>query len=123
MHPFPAAAELEFLVGHEIQQVVFDPNSIQFRLADGGNIMVEYRIEHVDEDGRIHPHDCEILDSRPSYLHQLLQSPITAITAETFCLSLNFATGAALRIFSEAGQYECGQIYPPKESGKDIIVF
>jgi hypothetical protein len=42
---------------------------------------------------------------------------------EPLCLSLTFATGAILRIFTEIGGFECGQIYPPEESGRGFVVF
>jgi hypothetical protein len=123
MHTFPPADELEFLIGAELQQIALDPWSLQFRFADGGSITVEGRIEHVEESGSIYSHDCQKRVGKALYLHQLLQHPITAVSAEPFCLSLIFASGAILRIFSELSQYECGQIFPSQQSGRGFIVF
>jgi hypothetical protein len=123
MHAFPSVDKLGFLIGAEIQQIALDPWSLQFRFADGGSITVEGLIEHVDESGVVHPHHCQQRVDNALYLHQLLEHPITAISGETFCLSLAFATGAILRIYSELSQYECGQIFPPQDSGRGFIVF
>ncbi len=71
---------------------------------------VEGRIEHITEDGLTHSHNCQDRLGEPLYLHQLLQHPITEVGVEPLCLSLTFASGAVLRIFSELGKYECGQI-------------
>jgi hypothetical protein len=123
MHQFPPSADLQFLLGETFGQIALDPWSIQFRFAAGGQVTVEGQIEHVDEGGSTHPHDCENRTGEALYLHQLLQHPITAVDAEPLCLSLTFASGAILRIFTELGGFECGQIYPPKPSGRGIIVF
>ena len=123
MHPFPPSADLQFLVGETILQIALDPYSIQFRFADGGQITVEGQIEHIDEGGVKHPHDCQKRASEALYLHQLLQHPIAAVGAEPLCISLSFTSGAILRIFSELGPYECGQIYPPEASGRSMIIF
>jgi hypothetical protein len=114
MHAFPPARALSFLVGQEIGQIALDPFSLQFRFEAGGQITVEGKIEHIDEGGSIHPHDCQGRKGNALYLHQLLQQPISAIDVEPFCLTLAFASGAKLRIFSELNAYECGQISPPE---------
>ena len=93
-----------------LAKVALDPYSIQFRLADGGQITVEGRIEHLDEKGVSRTHDCQKRSGEALYLHQLLEHPITAVDTEQLCLSLTFASGAILRIFTELGKYESGQI-------------
>lgn len=119
MHAFPPAGELQFLVGEEIGQICLDPWSLQFRFADSGQITVEGRIEHIDVKGLAHSFDCQTRAGEALYLHQLLQDPISAINVQPLCLSLIFASGAILRIYSELGSYECGTI-----SGRSgIIVF
>jgi hypothetical protein len=120
MHAFPPADELQFLVGEEIGQICLDPWSLQFRFVSGGQITVEGRIEHVDESGLTHSHNCQTRTGEALYLHQLLQHPISAINVQPLCLSLVFASGAALRIYSELGRYECGTI---SVAGAGIIVF
>ena len=119
MHPFPPAADLQFLIGEEIGQIVLDPYGLQFRFINGDSIAIEGRIDHVDRRGNSHPHDCQA-NARPAlYLHQLLQHRVTKVEAEPFCLSLTFDDGAALRIFSNEGRYECGHI----ASVDGLIVF
>ena len=110
MHQFPPSADLQFLLGETLGQIALDPWSLQFRFADGGQITVEGRIEHVDAGGLTHSHDCQKRTGEALYLHQLLQHSITAVDAEPLCLSLTFANGAILRIFTELGGLECGQI-------------
>lgn len=110
MYQFPPNADLQFLLGETFGQIALDPWSLQFRFADGGQITVEGRIEHVDADGLTHSHDCQKRSGEALYLHQLLEHSITAVDAEPLCLSLTFANGAILRIFTELGGFECGQI-------------
>jgi hypothetical protein len=76
-------------------------------------ITVEGCIEHIDETGNSHRHqDSQVRTGEAIYLHQLIQRRITGIEVETFCLSMMFEGGAILRIYSDSGPYECGQIYP-----------
>jgi hypothetical protein len=110
MHQFPPSADLQFLLGKTLGQIALDPWSIQFRFGDSGQITVEWRIEHIDPDGLTHAHDCQKRTGEPLYLHQLLLQSITAVDAEPLCLSLTFANGAILRIFTELGGLECVQI-------------
>jgi hypothetical protein len=110
VYPFPRAAELQFLIGDRIGQIKLDPWSLQFHLVSGTEISVESRIEHVDEAGISHSHDCQVRAGEAIYLHQLIERPITGIEVESLCLSLTFEGGAILRIYSNEGSYECGQI-------------
>jgi hypothetical protein len=121
MNLFPPAASLQFLVGEVIGQICLDPNSLQFRFEDGGQITVEDRIEHVDGSGAVHAYECGQRDG-PIFLHQLVQTRIDKVEVDGLCLSLGFDGGAVLRIFSELCPYECGQIYPA-EKGAEPIVF
>jgi hypothetical protein len=120
MHAFPPAEDLQFLIAEEIGQICLDPWSLQFRFARGGQITAEGKIEHIDESGLAHWHDCGNRSGEALYLHQLLKHPISAVGAEPLCLSLTFANGAVLRIYTDLGPYECGQIYG---AGGEIIVF
>jgi hypothetical protein len=123
MHHFPPAAEMQFLVGDEISQIRLDPYDIQFLFSSGTSMTVEWRIEHIDVGGVLHSHDCTASTGEAIYLHQMLQQPVSAVDAEPLCLTLTFKTGAILRVFTETGTYECGQIFPSKESGRGFIVF
>ena len=122
MHPFPPAADLQFLVGKQIGQITLDPYSLQFRFVNGGQITVEGRIEHVDPAGEMHLHDCQARTGAALYLHQLLQHRITTVEAEPFCLSITFEDGALLRVFSDKGPYERGHI-DPADPRCGLIVF
>jgi hypothetical protein len=110
MHPFPPATGLQFLVGEVMGQIALDPYSIQLRFADGGQISVEGRLEHVDGTGQAHSYNCQASDGTAIYLHQLLQHRIVTVEVEPFCLTMIFDDGARLLIFSEVGPYECGHI-------------
>lgn len=123
MHPFPPAADLQFLIGLEVGQVRLGPWSTHFDFADGGGIAVEGPLEHLDADGRTHLHQLgEEQDVGPFFLRDLLQQRITAVESEPTRLCLTFSNGALLRIWSEPSQYEHGQIYPPGREGV-LIVF
>jgi hypothetical protein len=119
MHPFPPAEDLQFLVGDEIIQIALDPYSIQFRFARGSKITVEGKIEHIDANGLSHSYDCMARSAEPLYLHQLLQHAISLVEVQSLSLSLTFANRVVLRIYSELGPYECGQIY----TAQGFIVF
>jgi hypothetical protein len=123
MHAFPQTADLQFLVGETFGQICLDPWSLQFRFAGGGQITVEGRIEHVDGAGLTHPYDCQDRKGQALYLHQLLQHTISAVRAEPLCLTLTFDDRAVLRIFTELGSFECGQISPPDSSKRGLLVF
>ena len=120
MHPFRPATDLQFLVGDEIAQIALDPYGVQFRFSSSCQISVEHLIEHVDERGAIHSYECRATSEKPLYLHQLLQHRVSSVDVEALCLSLIFANEAILRIFTEIGPYESGQIY--LRDG-DFIVF
>lgn len=123
MRPFPPGKDLAFLIGQEIGQVRLDPWSTQFRFADGGQITLEGPVEHLDVQGHAHRHQhLDAQDRGPVVLHDLLQTRIVALHREDWRLTLTFETGAELRIDSEDGPYESGQIYPPGKDG-EIIVF
>jgi len=123
MHPFPPAADLQFLIGLEVGQVRLAPWSTHFDFADGGSIAVEGPFEHLDVDGRLHLHQSgEEQDVAPVFLRQLLRQEITELESEPTRLSLKFSNGAQLRIWSEPSQYENGQIRPPGREGV-LLVF
>jgi hypothetical protein len=123
MHHFPPATELQFLIGDEISQIRLDPYDIQFLFSSGASMTVERRIEHIDVGGVLHSHACMGSTREALYLQHLLQQPVSAVDAEPLCLTLTFKTGTILRVFTETGTYECGQIYPSKENGNGFLVF
>ena len=115
MHPFPKQEELQFSVGRELETVCLGQWLISFGF-DGASINVEGALEHVDQSSRVHRHNTD--DDRPSpvYLHHLLGQSVQGFSVEPFCLTLTFSSGDLLRIFSDEGAYECGQIYREHDS-------
>jgi hypothetical protein len=123
MHRFPPRETLGFLAGLEIGQICLDPWSTQFRFADGGQITVEGRFENIDAGGRTHSHQAEdAQDTGPVLFRELLQQRIVSLDAEPFVLTLVFEKGSALRIHTDEGRYECGQIYPPGQSHNLVLI-
>lgn len=123
MHPFPQASELQFLVGRELSQIALDPNSVQFRWSQGGQITVNDKLEHVDEDGVVHVYDCAAYTGPPLLLHRLLMKKIVMIEAQPLCLTLVFEGGQRLRLGSEEGPWECGLISVTDDLADGWIVY
>ena len=119
MHPFPDASKLQFLVGKDLEQVCFGRWQIQFNF-NGARIFAEGDVEHVDEAGAVRRHNTDDTRSAPLYLHHLLGQHVRMLDVEPFRLSLAFSGGDLIRIFSEEGPYECGQI---QDSSGQITVF
>jgi len=83
-------------------------------------MVIEGDLEHIDETGRVHRHNTDADRAAPLYIHNLIGQNVIAVSAEQHCLSLTFGRGDLLRIFSENGLFEDGQIYD--EHGA-LIVF
>ena len=111
MHPLPPASELQRFVGDAIGQVWLDPFQTRFIFRGGSSLVAALRVEHVEPDGRRRPYDCVASEGAPLLLHRLLERPIVAVEREELCLTLKFEGGAALRVFSDLGPYESGQIW------------
>ena len=112
MHPFPSRSELDFLLGEEFSQLVFDPYSLRFGFLSEQWI-VAVNVEYVDAKGRVERHGMES-KAQPSSLHRVLRHSIAALEVEPFVLSLTLDDGSILRLFSGDGPYECGQISCPE---------
>jgi len=110
MHPFPAASDLQFLVGKTLEQVCLGFWQFQF-IFEKGSIRVESDLEHVDSEGVVRRHNTDADRLAPIYVHHLLGQTVRTAFVEPFCLTLTFARGDLLRIYSDQGQFECGQIY------------
>tara|TARA_B100001057_G_C22513053_1_gene818712 strand:- start:203 stop:562 length:360 start_codon:yes stop_codon:yes gene_type:complete len=110
MHPFPHAKEIQFLVGAELEQVCLGRWQVHF-IFDKARICVEGDLEHVGKSGTLHRHNTDENRLSPIYLHQLLGQKVQLIDVEPYCLSLAFDSGDIIRILSDEGPYECGQIY------------
>jgi hypothetical protein len=107
MHPFPSPGELQFLVGKELGQIALDPNSVQFRWSEGGQITVTGELEHLDETGTTH---CAAFTGPPLLLHCLIMKKVVMLDVERLCLTLVFEGGQQLRLRTEEGPWECGLI-------------
>lgn len=110
MYPFPPASELQFLVGKQLELISLGVFGFHF-IFDKGSINVEDDLEHIDSEGVVRRHNTDADRSSPIYVHNLIGQKITLIFVEPFCLSLTFDQGDLLRIYSNVGPYECGQIY------------
>ena len=121
MHQFPSSRDLQFLVGAALEQVCLDPWSTQFHFAGGMRLTVEGSFEYYDAAGVQHVHQSgDERDLGPVHLRTLLSQRITAAEADPLCLALTFGDGTTLRIHSDEGPWECGQISTP---GGQLIVF
>lgn len=123
MHPFPPAAELQFIVGREFGQIVLDPNGVQFRWVEGGQITAQHIVDHLDEHGVTHIYDCSAFTGPPLMLHRLLMKKIMMLNRQDFCLTLMFEGGQRLKLFSEDGPYECGIVMLGDDFDQDFWVF
>ena len=119
MHPFPQDKELHFLVGAELEQVCLGQWQIQFNF-DNARICIEGDLEHVDKLGTSRRHNTDEDRLSPIFLHHLVGQKVRLIEVEQFRLTLAFDGGDIIRILSDEGSYECGQIY--NEHG-EITVF
>jgi hypothetical protein len=110
MHRFPHPDEVRYLVGCELQTVTLLRWTTRFAF-DQAQLYVQWAFEHVDGLGkawRLCP-DGDGLE--PVNLRRLCQQKVTTISVEPLTLSLVFSDGDVLKIFTEVGMYECGQIY------------
>lgn len=123
MHLFPDASELQFLVGKELCQIALDPNSVQFRWSDGGQITVYDKLEHIDESGASHFYDCAAFTGPPLLLHRLIMKKIAMIEVQPLCLTLGFEGGQRLRLRTEEGPWECGLIAFTDDVAGEWIVY
>ncbi|MEO5774256.1 MAG: hypothetical protein ABIQ32_09085 [Sphingomicrobium sp.] len=119
MYAFPSASELDFLIGREMETVCIGSWVLNFGFGQV-SLDVEGAIEHVDQDGTVRKHNTDEARRSPICLHHLLGQKVRTVDVEPFCLTLTFTRGDTLRVFSNEGPYECGQIYD--EQGK-VTVF
>lgn len=115
MHPFPKQEELQFIAGRELESVCIGQWLINFGF-DRVSINVEGALEHVDQAGTVHRHNTADDRASPVYLHHLLGQSVQSFSVEPFCLTLTFSGGDLVRIFSDDGPYECGQIHREQDS-------
>lgn len=110
MHRFPEASKLHFLVGDELEQICLGRWQTQFNF-DKARISLESGFEHVGRSGTVRRHNTDDGYLSPIFLHHLLGQKVRVLVSEPFCLTLGFDGGDTVRIFSDEGPYECGQIY------------
>ena len=122
MHAFPPSEDLRFLIGLEIVQVCLDAWSTQLRFSEGGQITVEGKFEHLAANGSLWVHQSsERMDNGPVFLRALIQQRIDKLETEPLMLTLHLSKGDILRIHSDVGPHECGQIYRPSQPDKPIV--
>jgi len=109
MRRFPPASDLQFLVGKELEQICLGLWQFQFRF-DAGGISVEGALEHVDSNGVVRRHNTDEDRLKPLLVHHLIGQKVIDCAVEPFCLTLTFERDT-LRVYSEDGPYEDGQIY------------
>ena len=103
-----------------LAQVLLDPFQVQFRFESGRCLVAALRIEHVEPNGTVRPCGCSASEGPTLLLHRLLQRTVAAVAREDLCLTLTFYDGSALRVFSDLGPYEAGQLWAPDGS---LVVF
>lgn len=119
MRPFPPPAELQFLIGRELEQICLGTWQVQF-LFDKASISVESDLEHIDKSGTLRRHNTDEDRLAPILLHHLIGQKIRLIEVEPLRLTLVFDRGDIIRILTEEGPYECGQIY---DDANQLTVF
>jgi hypothetical protein len=119
MHRFPDISKFQFLFGNELLQICLGQWQIQLNF-DKGRISIDSDLEHIDKNGTIRRHNTEEDRLSPLFIHRLLGQSVQTIESEPFCLVIGFDNGDTIRIFTDEGPYECGQIYD--DSGL-LIVF
>lgn len=110
MHPFPNATELHFLIGLELEQVCLGRWQIQLNF-DKVRINIEGALEHIDKHGTLRRHNTDQDRLSPILLHNLFGQKVRVIGVEPLRLTLAFDGDDIIRILSDEGPYECGQIY------------
>lgn len=87
---------------------------------DKAQLNIESAFEHVDSEGKLWrlSHDGDGLE--PVNLRRLCQQQVSMISVDALTLILGFSNGDLLRIFTEIGPYECGQLH---DDEGNIIVF
>lgn len=120
MRSFPPSSCLQFFVGKQLERISIALWQFFFSSAKA-YICAAGPFEHIDAQGTVHRHNTDEDQRSALYVHHLIGQEIIALSADEFCLTLTFARGDLLRIFSENGPYEDGQIYD--EAGELIAVF
>lgn len=118
MHPFPPQSKLNYLIGDTLGQVRLDPYSTQF-LFERTKILTVLALEHVDVDGTKWSFENIATDSGPSLLHRLVGDIVKSVQVQALQLTLEFESGAQLRLLSDLEPYEAGTIDGPD----GLIVF
>ena len=108
MHPFPPASDLKFLVGKQLEHICLGYWQFNFAF-EVGSISVESDVEHIDSEGVVRRHNTDEDRLSPLFIHHLIGQKVTGCEVEPFCLTLTFERDT-LRIYSDDGPYECGQI-------------
>jgi hypothetical protein len=110
MKEFPEQAELQFLVGRSVSNVIFQPYSIDITFDDNSYIVAEHLLEYVGQHGAV-----ERLNPQEGFgataLHSIVTRVVTSVIRQPFSLTLRFDNGHSLNVLSIPGRYESGQIW------------
>lgn len=112
MQPFPPASELSHLIGDSLEQVRLDPYSTQF-LFERTKILAVLALEHVEPDGTEWRYENVADQSGPSLLHRLVGDKVRSLQVDPLRLTIEFESGALLRLFADLEPYEAGTIDGP----------
>ncbi|BEV01014.1 hypothetical protein [Novosphingobium olei] len=111
MHPFPSPADLQFLVGKALENISLRFWSFGFGFGGNVSITVEGDVQHIGADGTLRQHNTDEDRLSPLMIHHLIGQTVRLLDVEPYCLTLTFDQGDRLRIPSDDGPFECGQIY------------
>jgi len=122
MHPFPATADLQFLLKGDavLESVMVTRSQIGFGLENDCVINLSAAITCLDADGSTADYRPGEPGAAPFLFHRLLGKRLTSVTAEGRTLTLAFEGGGAIRLQSDTSQDEAGQIMDP---AGELIVF
>ena len=119
MHPFPSAADLHFFVGKELQQICLGQWQVWLHFGGKAHISIEGGFEHVDKAGFVRSHNLEERLA-PICFRNLCGQKVRLVEVQKLRLTLAFDGGDLIRVHTDEGPYERGQIYDDKG---DLTVF
>ena len=105
MQLFPPIDDLNFLLGKEISNIVFETCGVHFIWWDGGEIHAMRDFSHIDPEGKYHQFGEGLLDP-PSLLHRLIQRKVVALEVNEDSMVMKFDDGQSLIFHAVAGRGE-----------------
>lgn len=96
-------------MGETLTHIQLSRHQLDFHF-ENVRITCEYMVEYVAADGASMRHDIQALLGATIGFHRCIDREVVALDVEELRLSLRFDDGSVLRIESELGPYESGQI-------------